>query len=391
MSLNYLNEAFTELQMLNEEDFNLNDTTSFDDMKSFMDMADDEEDTVEIIDSEAETEDDMQDNYIDKVVLDCVVCHSKIYKSPNEVFKDEIEDVVNVDEECPYCYSHDGFKVIGQIAPFDDITKEPDVEVETTEEEIPNVETDIEVEEEPVEESLDEVSVCPKCGKDPCECENSDEPLTEDIDNINMDVDGENISIYRDNGGVTVETPDNTVTVKPNSETIVPVEPDVEAEIESNEIEPDEGEEDFEVVDEQPVEEVPVEDEFTDVDFDDFDEDSFDDLGESYLKRVYENVDTYKTEQVRMNGNKLTVEGLITFKSGNTKNTQFVFESKDCSKNGKLRFVGENAQITRGKKPFTVQGCVNDKKFVTESFNYNYHAKNTDGKSVRLYGTLKNK
>lgn len=124
----------------------------------------------------------------------------------------------------------------------------------------------------------------------------------------------------------------------------------------------------------------------TDDDIEEFDEESFDELSESYLKKVYNNVDGYKTSNVSFNKLGLCVEGIISFKSGNKKNTQFIFESRD---NGK-RFVGENKQITRGKKAFTVKGSIKDGKFITESFNYRYSAINPQtGKSENLYETLK--
>lgn len=124
----------------------------------------------------------------------------------------------------------------------------------------------------------------------------------------------------------------------------------------------------------------------TDDDIEEFDEESFDELSESYLKKVYNNVDGYKTSNVSFNKSGLCVEGILSFKSGNKKNTQFIFESRD---NGK-RFVGENKQITRGKKAFTVKGSVKDGKFITESFNYRYSAINPQtGKSENLYETLK--
>lgn len=121
-------------------------------------------------------------------------------------------------------------------------------------------------------------------------------------------------------------------------------------------------------------------------DIEEFDEESFDELSESYLKKVYNNVDGYKTSNVSFNESGLCVEGIISFKSGNKKNTQFIFESRD---NGK-RFVGENKQITRGKKAFTVRGSIKGGKFITESFNYRYSAINPQtGKSENLYETLK--
>jgi hypothetical protein len=81
-----------------------------------------------------------------------------------------------------------------------------------------------------------------------------------------------------------------------------------------------------------------------DIDTTEFDEESFDELGESYLKRVYENVESYKTTKVGMtqDHSRLVVEGVITFGSGNKKNTVFSFTPHDATKSGKVRFLGEN-------------------------------------------------
>ena len=99
---------------------------------------------------------------------------------------------------------------------------------------------------------------------------------------------------------------------------------------------------------------------------------------------------SYKTTDVSSKGNTLVVEGLIKFNSGKMKPTKFVFEASTATKNNKLRFIGENKQITRGRKAFTITGKLNENKsFITERFNYNYMTKNEKGKSTRLYGTLK--
>ena len=128
-----------------------------------------------------------------------------------------------------------------------------------------------------------------------------------------------------------------------------------------------------------------------DVPIDEFDEETFDELGESFLKNTYENVKSYKTESIKeQDGNKLVVEGLITFSSGKVKKTSFIFEAKDITKSGKVRFIGENCQLSRGKKSFTVAGKVQEGKFISESLNYNYRAKDAkSGKSTRMYGTVR--
>ena len=149
---------------------------------------------------------------------------------------------------------------------------------------------------------------------------------------------------------------------------LAPVSPETEDEIMSN------GEEDE-----------------VDIPLDDFDEETFDELGESFLKGTYENVKGYKTESVKeQDDNKLVVEGLITFNSGKVKKTSFIFEAKDITKSGKVRFIGENCQLSRGKKSFTVAGKIQEGKFISESLNYNYRAKDAkSGKSTRMYGTVR--
>lgn len=178
---------------------------------------------------------------------------------------------------------------------------------------------------------------------------------------------------------ITIDTGDQEITVsakekedvESDGEMIAPISDETKDEIETN----------SEETEEENGEEV-------DVDMDEFSEEEFDDLGESYLKKVYENVDSYKTTSVSEKGNKLKVEGLIKFTSGKTKKTSFVFEAKTIDKNGHAKFLGENLQISRGHKSFKLSGTVSNNKFIAESLNYNYRAKN--GKSSqRVYGTVK--
>ena len=45
--------------------------------------------------------------------------------------------------------------------------------------------------------------------------------------------------------------------------------------------------------------------------------------------------------------------------------------------------------MSRGKKSFTLNGTINNKKLVSESLTYNYRTKDSTGKSTRVYGTVK--
>ena len=190
-----------------------------------------------------------------------------------------------------------------------------------------------------------------------------DEGLSESLNEVEVKTDTDKIKI-------------SSETITKDDEMAIPVTDDTKDEIIAG------GEED------DAIDEIVADDEEEEAvdDIEEFDEESFDELSESYLKKVYSNVDGYKTSNVSFNKSGLCVEGIISFKSGNKKNTQFIFESRD---NGK-RFVGENKQITRGKKAFTVKGSIKDGKFITESFNYRYSAINPQtGKSENLYETLK--
>lgn len=193
----------------------------------------------------------------------------------------------------------------------------------------------------------------------PANSENDEieESLDESIQEIEIETDTDKIKIESEPKEESGETED----------VLAPVSPETEQQIENN-----------------------SSDEI-DVPIDEFDEETFDELGESFLKNTYENVKGYKTESVKeQDGNKLVVEGLITFNSGKVKKTSFIFESKDITKSGKVRFIGENCQLSRGKKSFTVAGKVQEGKFISESLNYNYRAKDAkSGKSTRMYGTVR--
>lgn len=571
MSANYLNEAFTQLQLLNEEEFNLTDKHSIEDIKSLVDAPVDA--SIDIIDPDANSEDELSDSYVGKVVLDCSVCHSKIYKDPSEIVIDEVEELANVGEECPYCYTADGFKVLGQIAPFSD-------DVQPTEDEVSEEEADDVVEDdtddgeddgflEALSEKLSQMNEAEmsdedkrdnqilrniydktqrranaaltpeeqavldkyglyrstgnkdimKPGKDAFHASSITSPpsyfkggvdiyndrvnladrarkisdrqpirdfvnagdynfsdttyahdpkgnskntfqrkmnratshqmqqpmqdmkrlistrnfeqgrldkadanykdaiakaksdyekrmksaedslastkkyASKSVDDANAEIDrmlkrGKKEDMEESLEKVEVSTEDsNTVITNDPVTNTVSVTTTTNDDGEGILVPLSDENADEIAASTEETEEVPEEDNFI---ADDFDEESFDELGEAYLKKVYENIDAFKTTNVSSCGKKLAVEGLITFKSGNTKPTHFIFEQKAQNKKGTYRFIGENKQISRGKKSFILQGNVNNNKFICESLNYNYLGKNDgDKKSVRLYGTVK--
>ena len=61
MKKEYLSEAFRQLELLNEEDFNLSTTADNSDLKDFLDNDDMSVMSLDVIDPEAETEEDLED------------------------------------------------------------------------------------------------------------------------------------------------------------------------------------------------------------------------------------------------------------------------------------------------------------------------------------------
>ena len=195
-------------------------------------------------------------------------------------------------------------------------------------------------------------------------------PVNESVSNIQMTTDTDTISVDVDGAeSVNVDVQPKEEVKEEAEEVIAPVDADVQAEIESNT-------EDGEASDEDEIEE--------------FDEQEFDELGESYLKRVYNNVDSYKTTKGYINEGKIKLEGVINFKSGKQAKTSFVFEKFSKTQRGKLKLIGENLQLTNNRKAFMLTGEVKDKKLCLEALTYRYTAKDANGgKSVKLYGTTK--
>lgn len=620
-----INEAFQELKGLNEDTFSFN-KEGFDRLQSFLtrDLTDE---TVEIIDPEAENNGELKPNYLNDCVLECCVCHDLIYKNPKDIVVDEETQKVNIDEECPHCYNAGGFKVIGQIKPLVDeasltVTVDgDDVEVKEAEkaeekedasenltegtirrqhldvwsliyEQLTDpgylvpveskhrqivaglypyqrvssdgenivVEALTEEELQPAKDVVDKfkdrgASYVVKKEKynrypyklvitapynddmveslredirsdslkreltaflDDREYDTSDPEVKDYIDNAaeyiqmsrdagntysveewykdtkenypedlkelkkkestysnvedevlkifdenDFDVEDEEVKKYAEAAAeyivearnqwpqysveewfedtkenypedldelkkvneslkesfekATIETADSklsmesddtgkvTVVSEPKKvdedtydgpETIAPVAEETTATIEANTEEskseeaPEEEEESMEEV--ETEKDMPEDSE--DIDIDEFDENEFNSLGESYLKEVYNNVDSFKTVRGYINGDSLKLEGVITFKSGKKLNTSFLFESNLITKTGKVKLLGENLQFAQRKNSFTLTCSVKDKKLVMEALTYNYNAKDAStGKSKRIYGTVKNK
>ena len=635
---NYFKDAFQKLSLL-EQDFDISvDAGKTDELATF--IADDREAIPEepVFDTAAEKEDELQDNYVGKVIIECECCHSKFYKEPEDVIIDSETQLANIDEECPFCNATMGYTVIGKIEPFDEEEPtEDEVEIEVddevvepeepAEDEVDEVpEEEVEDEEEEVEESFnvgkfrkqlnekrkackdddckvvseflddekkeepleecgdkltegvsydaqrfaewydncrdwdtidkiekvmqkypdrydedvdvtfdklprkvqaqllriaginesltedvmnpktDEVfatldkalkrprpvmiiggpgtgktSMVKKWAKDrgvnlkmltgsgiepeehlpdgavlideydraPYEVKatllneikrkaangdlviaivnkkpeaaemsrffvvnvgdtnyramntaKEDESLTEDFKDVSITTDDQHLEMTSDESGkVTVTTEplmEDSITDEPldsegGQEEIAPLsDEDVSEIVAQSEEAADEENEDEEIAteDELDFEEPEAEEEGEEDEFDEFDEESFDQMGESYMRKVYDNIKSYKTTAVTESGNTLIVEGLITFTSGNTKKTTYTFSNPKMMKGDKVVLEGFNKTFSKTKKAFSLKGKIDNKKFITESLGYNYITKKLN-ESVRVTGRVK--
>ena len=438
-----LTEAFKVLDSLTEDTFDLDQAG----IAKLSDFEGDnfQDDTIMVIDAKANTEDELKNSYVGKVILDCQVCHSKQYKDKEDVVLDDTHTLANVGEECPYCYASDGFKVIGEVVEFPaEFKKEYGVneklmtskhikkaskksksikegiksdiysavakhfdysvnsefadliadlvdralleEGDDIDESITSAidegliyNKDIWTVKEFYEEAALDDSTYEELFNDMYSIISSikdedleEKCLNEDIKDISITTDDTHMSMSTEENGKVVVTsePVEKESCEKCKEVIKPISDETKDEIEAED-------------------EVEGEDDMIDFDIDEFDEKSFDELGERYLKKVYENVNSFKCTNVSTKKDKLIVEGKVNFASGKVSPTRFVFEACNATKDGRVSFVGHNKNITRGNKAFTLNGVVKNKNLIAESFKYNYMSKNPEGKSSRIYGTIK--
>jgi len=232
------------------------------------------------------------------------------------------------------------------------------------------------------------------CSKDESLNECKEEPLKEDFKEVEIKTDDQKLEMTSDeNGKVTVTTepleeeeilPPDDVDVEAapaeDAEEIVPLTDEEEAEIETN-VEDETEEEQVEPdADLETGEGESEEEEVTDVD-----EESVDEVAESFMKNIYHNVKSYKTTSAYEDGDKLVLEGLITFNSGATKKTSFKFNPELLS-NKSVRLIGLNETFSNRDRSFNMRCHIENKKLIAESMRYNYVAKDKLNESVQIKG-----
>jgi len=325
--------------------------------------SDEEDDMIDVIDFDAENEDEVKSDYIGDAFIMCSVCRTPFFKSAdNLVFKEaedgedeeEIKDIVNVGEECPVCGNLEGYHLMGKIVPYTEVEVSIEDKDEDGDEEIEIKDKD----EEEVDESIEEGKECEGEGCDDDKKEEDDEEDKKELESLqsavskfaeNMNEGIETVSV--DDGGVKVD-----IDVKKDEEEmgIAPVEPEEFKDVETV---------DTEVTDEvgdDLGDDFEDEEEFEEVDVDEIAEESF----SNAIRRGRPQFESYRVKRVQRSGNQLCVESVARRRDGKIIKESLVL-TPHGKKSDKYYFVTEGL---RKRDKFIVECKVENKSLIVESF-----------------------
>ena len=139
-----LMEAFKALDQLNEDVFSV-DAEGIKKLNDFM-QNDDSVDELSVFDIDSTEDDAIRDDEEcneGDMILDCCVCHSKVFKPASEIVVDEESQIANAGEECPYCFSVEGYKIVGEVKASGEEEASADEEVSESGEDTDQSESDV--------------------------------------------------------------------------------------------------------------------------------------------------------------------------------------------------------------------------------------------------------
>ena len=197
--------------------------------------------------------------------------------------------------------------------------------------------------------------------------------LNEAIENLSLDTEDQHLEMTADDSGKV------TITTEPLNEESLLDEPDMEIEgemvaplentdikeIEAN-VSPEDQVDAFTAV----AEEEPIAAEEEESDFE-LENESFNYLGNTFAKKLYENVQSFETTKSYHEGDNFIIEGLLTFNSGKQRPTKFTFDEATETRTGRVVLEGYNKTFT-ADRAFKLRGKLTEGKFISESMRYNY-------------------
>lgn len=393
-----LTEAFKQLDELDEQMFDISDKGKVDELVSF--VTDDAQDEVTpVIDTNAETEEDLKTSYVGDYILQCNTCLSLFYKNKDELKYNPDSQTFNEEDVCPVCGGTTGYNLIGKVAEVD-LEKEFS-EVEEPEQEEPKPEPVQEVNPDdnviaedvtsfikPLKEIDDtQVAYNPEDDKIDNEEEETDHTLNKQkiIDKVKASL-SKNLSLNSDD--ISDEEADNVfsdIISGATSEVIDKLDDKEEQEIKDQTTIDNKDDKDLGTVDvnlstttdtetTDTEEDTNAEDasgdelEDDEVEVTDFDEDVFNDQISKALREQYYNVAKFVTTAVKDKGNYIVVEGVINFKAkvgnkvGNRKVENITLTPIKVSKD-KAVFNGSSNSLSK----FILEAKIDNKNIIAES------------------------
>ncbi len=310
-----------------------------------------------IVDLDAESADDLLTSYVGKYIIQCPQCMTLFYKKPEDVeATEEDPTTVNINEICQHCGNESGYSLIGKVgeaAPEETdmiSTEEPASEETDLDLDLTGIEAADGVAEETTDETSDDAS--------------SDDDLELlDLDIVEDDTAEEEEkkeeSFLNNNGQLLNEelteatdvTADEFGQLIRSAEFKKPIsDAAVEAMLTMEDYDGDIAEESLEEV-------------FNEVE--ELQESTLESMIADSLVQMYGNVANFRLTECACIDNKLLVEGIILFTSGNTRNTTYTF-NEAFVKGNKVTLRGLNEKLGINKH-FYIAGYTENKTFITES------------------------
>lgn len=387
-----LNEAFKQLDELDEQMFDISDKGKVDELVSF--VTDDAQDEVTpVIDTKAETEDDLKTSYVGDYILQCNTCLSLFYKNKDELKYNPDSQTFNEEDVCPVCGSTTGYNLIGKVASVDLEKEFSEVEEPKQEEPKPEPEQEVNPDDNVIAEDvtsfikpLKEVDSTqaeynPEDDKIDTE-EETDYTLNKQkiIDKVKASL-SKNLSLNSDD--ISDEEANNVfsdIIGGATSEVIDKLDDKEEQEIKAQTTIDNKDDKDLGTVDvdlststdteEDTDKEDTSGDELEDdeVEVTDFDEGVFNNQISKALREQYYNVANFATTAVKDKGNYIVVEGVINFKAkagnkvGNRKFESITLRPIKVSKD-KAVFNGSSNSLSK----FILEAKIDNKNIIAES------------------------
>ena len=104
-------------KLTESKSFNLKDSDEIVDAKAYKAIGQETDDKLVVVDPSIESLNDEAEPHVGDAILMCPRCKTTFFKPIENLVKDkDSDDLYNIDEPCPHCGAHDGFKYLYQVA-----------------------------------------------------------------------------------------------------------------------------------------------------------------------------------------------------------------------------------------------------------------------------------